>query len=146
MLTPNRDAMLTDETDRSLADKSAFDAYYGLNMVQCSGEEVKATLTIRPELLQPTGVVHGGVYASMAEAMASSGTNWAVTAGGEVGLGMSNNTSFLRSASSGILSAEARPRHRGATTWVWDVEIYDEARRLCAVSRVTIAVRRVRGA
>lgn len=134
--------MWTDETDRSLAANSAFDSHYGLNMVECNGEVVRATLQIKPELLQPTGVVHGGVYASIAEAMASGGTNWAVTPGGEVGLGMSNNTSFLRPASSGLLSAEARPRHRGRTTWVWDVEIRDEAERLCAVSRVTIAVRR----
>lgn len=138
--------MWTDETDRSLAANSAFDSYYGLNMVECNGEVVRATLEIRPELLQPTGVVHGGVYASMAEAMASGGTNWAVTPGGEVGLGMSNNTSFLRPASSGVLSAQARPQHRGRTTWVWDVEIRDEAERLCAVSRVTIAVRRGRDA
>ena len=137
--------MQTEEQDRSLASRSPFDEHYGLRMVECNAEVVRATVQITPELLQPTGVVHGGVYASIAEAMASGGTNWAVTPDGAVGLGMSNNTSFLRSAGSGMLHAEGRPRHTGSTTWVWDVEIRDDESRVCAVSRVTIAVRRARG-
>ena len=35
----------------------------------------------------------------------------------------------------------ARPIHRGRTTWVWDVDFTDDEGRLCAVSRVTLAVR-----
>lgn len=138
--------MQTEEQDRSLATSSPFDDHYGLEVLECNGELVRARVAIAARLHQPTGVVHGGVYASIAEAVASGGTNWAVTPRGEVGLGMSNNTSFLRSASSGTLHAEARPRHSGATTWVWDVEIRDDEQRLCAVSRVTIAVRRRREA
>lgn len=138
--------MSNEQNDRSLASGSPFDEHYGLEMIECTEELVRATLPIARELLQPTGVVHGGVYASVAEAMASGGTNCAVTPRGQVGLGMSNNTSFLRSASAGRLHAEARPCHRGSTTWVWDVEIRDDQQRICAVSRVTIAVRRRRAA
>ncbi|MDX6661298.1 MAG: hypothetical protein QOJ55_2120, partial [Solirubrobacteraceae bacterium] len=35
----------------------------------------------------------------------------------------------------------ARPRHRGRTTGVWEVDFHDDAERLCALSRMTIAVR-----
>ena len=56
-------------------------------------------------------------------------------------VGMSNLTSFLRPLFGGTLHAEARRRHRGATTWIWDVDMTDDEGRLCAVSRVTIAVR-----
>jgi uncharacterized protein (TIGR00369 family) len=65
----------------------------------------------------------------------------AVIEGGELAMGMSNNTSFLRPAKEGTLHALARRRHRGRTTWVWDVDIVDDEDRLCATSRVTIAVR-----
>lgn len=133
--------MRIEDQDRSLAEQSAFDAHYGLKMTECGPEGARGRLEIEPHLLQPTGLVHGGVYASIAEALASSGTNWAVTPNDEIGLGLSNATSFMRPASSGVLDAVATPIHRGRTTWVWDVRIADQQGRTCAVSRVTIAVR-----
>ncbi len=133
--------MVSDDFDRALAGKSPFDAHYGLEMIECGEQGTSARVPVGPNLLQPTGIVHGGVYASIAEALASTGTNWAVTPNGDVGFGMSNDTSFLRPVSSGVLDAVARPIHRGRTTWVWDVRIADDAGRTCAVSRVTIAVR-----
>ena len=39
------------------------------------------------------------------------------------------------------IHAEAIAIHQGGTTWVWNVELRDEQDRLCAVSRLTIAVR-----
>jgi uncharacterized protein (TIGR00369 family) len=54
---------------------------------------------------------------------------------------MSNHSTFLRPIGQGTIHAVARRRHRGRTTWVWDVELTDDEERLCAVSRVTIAVR-----
>ena len=41
-------------------------------------------------------------------------------------LGQSNQASFLRPISEGFVDAEARPRHRGRTTWVWDCELSDD--------------------
>ena len=39
------------------------------------------------------------------------------------------------------MHASAPARHRGRTTWVWDVDFTDDDGRLCATSRVTMAVR-----
>jgi len=138
--------MQTDDLDRALAGKSPFDAHYGLEVIECGENGVRGRLPIEPHLHQPTGIVHGGVYASIAEALASNGTNWAVTQNGDVGLGQANDTKFLRPAASGVLDAVAVPIHRGRTTWVWDVTISDDAGRTIAVSRVTIAVRPRRNA
>jgi uncharacterized protein (TIGR00369 family) len=41
----------------------------------------------------------------------------------------------------GTIHAIARRRHKGRTTWVWEVEISDDEQRLCALVRMTIAVR-----
>jgi uncharacterized protein (TIGR00369 family) len=59
--------------------------------------------------------------------------------------GLSNQTSFLRPILEGFINATAVRRHRGRTTWIWDVELTDDQGRLCAVSRMTIAVRPPRG-
>ncbi|HEU4974954.1 MAG TPA: PaaI family thioesterase [Baekduia sp.] len=129
----------------SLGRPAAFDQHYGLEDLRAGGEEATARLAIGPHHLQPTGVVHGGVYAAIAEAVASFGTNATVGGDGNVALGMTNATSFLRPAASGTLHARGRARHRGRTSWVWDVDIADDDGRLCATGRVTLAVRPLPG-
>jgi 1,4-dihydroxy-2-naphthoyl-CoA hydrolase len=120
---------------------SPFDRHYGLEVEEAGDELVRARVPVEKHVTQPLGLVHGGVYASIAEALASLGTNIGVVPRGSVGLGMSNHSTFLRPISKGTVHAVARRRHRGRTTWVWDVEMTDDDDRLCAVSRVTIAVR-----
>jgi 1,4-dihydroxy-2-naphthoyl-CoA hydrolase len=120
---------------------SPFDRHYGLEVDEAGEELVRAHVPVVKHVTQPLGLVHGGVYASIAEALASLGTNIGVVPRGSVGLGMSNHSTFLRPIRRGTIHAVARRRHRGRTTWVWDVELTDDEDRLCAVSRVTIAVR-----
>jgi 1,4-dihydroxy-2-naphthoyl-CoA hydrolase len=124
-----------------LLEASPFDRHYGLEIVQCTDELVRGRVPVREHVTQPMGIVHGGVYASIAEGLASVGTNQGVLADGKVGVGLSNDSSFLRPVSGGSIHATARRRHRGRTTWIWDVEVTDDEGRLCALSRVRIAVR-----
>jgi 1,4-dihydroxy-2-naphthoyl-CoA hydrolase len=118
-----------------------FDRLYGLEFLSCSDTEVRARVAVRDELKQPAGLVHGGLYAAMAESMASFGTVLGVLAQGETAMGLSNSTSFLRPITAGHVHALATRVHRGRTTWVWDVRFSDDAERTCAVTRMTIAVR-----
>jgi uncharacterized protein (TIGR00369 family) len=120
------------------------DRLLGLELIAVAPDEVRARVPVRPEILQPFGLVHGGVYAAIAESLASVGTAAVVLEQGMTAMGMSNSTTFLRSIAAGTVHARAVPRHRGGTTWVWDVEITDDAGSVCAVSRVTIAVRPAR--
>ncbi len=121
-----------------------FDGLYGLELQHADGAEVRGLVRVDERHLQPFGLVHGGVYAAMAESMASYGT--AIGTGQEKFVaGLSNHTSFLRPVFKGdTISAVATPRHRGATTWVWEVECTDGQHRPCALVRVTIAVREAR--
>jgi 1,4-dihydroxy-2-naphthoyl-CoA hydrolase len=118
-----------------------FDRLYGLEIVSISDEEVVARVQVRDEILQPAGLVHGGVFASMAESMTSIATWLAVHETGKSAMGQSNQTSFLRPIVSGTIHATGRRRHRGKSTWVWEVDITDDEGRLCALVRMTVAVR-----
>jgi uncharacterized protein (TIGR00369 family) len=129
------------EAGDPLLEPSPFDRHYGLEVVELGDELVRGRVRVGEELKQPLGLVHGGVHAAIAEGLASLGTNHGVAAEGKVGLGMSNDSSFLRPVAAGMIHATARRRHRGRTTWVWDVELTDDEGRLCALSRVTVAVR-----
>jgi uncharacterized protein (TIGR00369 family) len=118
-----------------------FDRLYGLEFVEFTDGVVRAQLPVREEVCQPLGLIHGGIYASIAESMASLATAVAVMPDGNAAMGLSNNTSFLRPITEGTVHATATRLHRGRTTWVWDVTFSDDAGRTCAVTRMTIAVR-----
>ena len=118
-----------------------FDVLYGLELLEYSDSDVRGQVTVRDELKQPAGLLHGGVYAAIAESMASLATALAVAPEGNTAMGLSNSTSFLRPITEGVVHAHATRLHRGRTTWVWDVRFSDDAEHTCAVTRMTIAVR-----
>jgi uncharacterized protein (TIGR00369 family) len=113
----------------------------GLEYLETTPEQVRARVPVTDDLRQPFGLVHGGVFASMAESMCSLATWMAVRADEMAAMGQSHNANFIRPITEGYVNAAARPRHRGRTTWVWDVEVTDDGGRLCGLVRVTVAVR-----
>ena len=120
-----------------------FDGLYGLEILEVGRDLARAQVAVRPELKQALGLVHGGVYAAIAESLASIGTAVAVASENKMATGLSNQTSFLRPVTEGTIEAVATARHRGRTTWVWEVEMSDPRGRLCVLTRMTIAVREV---
>ena len=120
---------------------SGFAKELGVELIDLDPDHARARIKLEQRHLQPFGIVHGGVYASLAESLCSIATYGAVHEDGLVPMGQANDTTFLRPASGGHVTATARTRHRGRTTWIWDVEISDDEERVCALCRMTIAVR-----
>ena len=121
------------------------DALYGLELIEVTERLVRGRVPVQDKVKQPFGLVHGGVLASIAETLASLGTAVVAIPEGMAAMGLSNNTSFMRPITDGTIHARASRRHRGRTTWIWDVEISDDDGRLCALTRMTIAVRPIPG-
>ncbi len=96
---------------------------------------------MRDELRQPIGLLHGGVLSTLVESVCSRSTALAVAGDGMVAIGQSIDVTFLRPTTAGHVEVEARARHRGRTTWVWDAEVRNAEGDLCALARMTIAVR-----
>jgi uncharacterized protein (TIGR00369 family) len=113
----------------------------GVEWINLDPDDARARIAVEPRHLQPNGVVHGGVYASLAESVTSASTYGAVRDDGMVAFGQANHSTFLRPITGGHINARATPRQRGRTTWVWDVELTDDDGRPCALVRMTIAVR-----
>ena len=89
-------------------------------------DEVRARSSSATTSSSPPACVHGGVFASMAESMASIATWIAVAAEGKIAMGLATPTSFLRPITDGHDPRRRPPRHRGRTTWVWDVDFTDD--------------------
>ena len=123
------------------AAQGGFNDQIGFVVDHCDGTAVKARLDIDDRHLQPFGLVHGGVYAAIAEALASMGT-YIGTGGDRFVAGSSNLTHFLRPVFKGdAITCTGAPIHTGRTQWIWDIEVLNGEGKRCATTRVTIAVR-----
>jgi 1,4-dihydroxy-2-naphthoyl-CoA hydrolase len=117
--------------------RSPFDDLVGVHVVEATPERVIAEAAVRGDLHQPSGIVHGGVYATLAETVASVGANVWLDGRG-IAVGISNHTDFLRSVQHGTLRAEATPLQRGRTLQLWDVAIRDDEGRMVAHGKVKL--------
>ena len=113
----------------------------GFELLEATADGCRGRFAVERRVQQPMGLVHGGAYAAFAESMASITTYLAVEGDGNIAVGQSNHTTFLRPVTGGQINAEGRPLHRGRTSWVWDVDFTDDEGRLCATTRVILAVR-----
>jgi 1,4-dihydroxy-2-naphthoyl-CoA hydrolase len=113
-----------------------FERAIGLAFTQVTRDELIAEVAIGPHLTQPYGIVHGGVYASIIETVASAGAAIHAMALGKTSVGLENTTSFVRAMRAGRLVAVGRPVHRGRGSQVWQVDISDEHGKLVATGRV----------
>jgi len=120
---------------------SPFDNHVGTEWGEMGRERATATLEIADHHRQPHGPVHGGVLCTLAEGVTSRATATQVAGDGMLALGQSNHLTFLRPMLEGTIHVEAHSRHTGRTSWVWDVEFTDDEGRVCALSRVIVAVR-----
>lgn len=112
----------------------------GLRYTSATLDRLTAEVVIGPHLLQPYGIVHGGVYAGIVESLASVGAAINVMPQGKSAVGLENHTCFVAACREGTLHATATPVTRGARTHVWDVAIRDDRGKLLATGRVRLLV------
>jgi uncharacterized protein (TIGR00369 family) len=129
------DAVPPESLPRGFADE------LGVELIELDPAGARARIAVEKRHLQPFGIVHGGVYSSLVESICSTVTWLEVKDDGMAAMGQSNETTFVRAISGGHVNALARARHKGRSTWVWEVDITDDDGQLCALGRMTIAVR-----
>lgn len=117
--------------------EDGFNQVLGTEYVELTADQVVLRCRVTPALLQPHGIVHGGVYSALGETAASiGGSIWLADRGRVVGV--SNHTNFLRATRDGLLTATATPVHRGRSQQLWRHEITQDDR-LVAIGEVRLA-------
>jgi 1,4-dihydroxy-2-naphthoyl-CoA hydrolase len=130
-VTPNLEAA-------SLEKPGAFLRAAGLVFDEITATRVSGHLVLSPDHHTPWGIVHGGVYTTAVESAASVGASTAVRDQGQVAVGLTNTTHFLRSATQGRVNVEATALSQGRTQQLWRVDITDESGRLIAHGEVRL--------
>ena len=96
---------------------------HGLVLDHVSGSSVTAHLDLDARHLTPWGVVHGGVYTTAVETIASIGASIAVHPRGEFAVGVNNTTDFIRASSGGRADITGEPVVQGRVQQLWHVRI-----------------------
>lgn len=109
-------------------DRPTYVAHTGIELTDASIDHCEGRLEINENHHQPYGVVHGGVYCTLIETLASTGAAlWAMEHDMAGAMGVSNKTDFLRATSDGVLLGRATPIHRGRTQQLWQVDVTRES-------------------
>ena len=127
--------------DEAQVKPAHFDELVGTEWLSDDPDDARVRLSIRDELRQPFGLMHGGVMSTLIESICSRATVGAVYDQGMVAMGQSIDVSFVRPVTVGGIEVRAQARHRGRTTWLWQAEVINDEGKVCALAQMTIAVR-----
>jgi uncharacterized protein (TIGR00369 family) len=105
-----------------------WDSALGLRIDELTPTRVVGYVDIDERHQQAYGIVHGGVWASIVESVASHGAAVAAheITGSMAVVGVANSTDFLRPHRSGSVRATGTPVLVGRTQQIWLVEIERE--------------------
>jgi 1,4-dihydroxy-2-naphthoyl-CoA hydrolase len=110
----------------------------GLRLDEVSTTRVTGWIDLGPSHHTPWGIVHGGVYASAVETVASVGATLSAMERSQIAVGVTNTTHFLRPLSSGRVTVVAAAIQQGRTQQLWTVDVRDEGGRLIATGQVRL--------
>tara|TARA_B100000927_G_scaffold40398_1_gene28883 strand:+ start:1963 stop:2346 length:384 start_codon:yes stop_codon:yes gene_type:complete len=116
-------------------DGDNLDNYLGHEMIEIKENFVKSKLDVKDHHKQPMGLVHGGIYSTLAETISSYGANFL---DGGTYVGVNNNTDFLSSVKDGEIVCIAEPIRIGRSYQLWECKMYNDEK-LCAVSKVRLS-------
>lgn len=121
-----------------MADAGAWVRGSGLVFDQVGAARVTAHVELGGEHWTPWGVVHGGLYATIAESVASVGASAAVRDRGQFAVGVDNLTDFLRPMTEGRIEVSAVPVQQGKSDQLWQVTMDRSDGKTVARSRVRL--------
>lgn len=110
-------------TLRGMFDDAFGSRTVGLVWDRVAADRGEAHLDVTPSHHQPSGIVHGGVWCSVVESMASVLATLHALRDGRVCVGVHNATDFLRPVASGRVNGVATPVQVGRTQQLWLVEL-----------------------
>lgn len=125
--------------ENPFSDRPTFVGHSGIELTDATADMAAGRIELTENHMQPYGVVHGGVYCTLAETLASTGAAiWAMAEGMAGAVGVTNKTDFLRPTTGGGLHGEATPIYRGRTQQLWQVNITRDDGKLAAQSQVRL--------
>ncbi|MHB1295512.1 MAG: PaaI family thioesterase [Anaerolineae bacterium] len=103
--------------------------HLGIQLLEARPGYARASLTLRPELMNSVGTAHGGAIFALADLAFAAASN----AGGTVAVGINASISYLKAARAGTLLAEAQEVSSSQRLGSYTVHITDDAGDVIAI-------------
>jgi uncharacterized protein (TIGR00369 family) len=120
--------------------KNTMSDWLGIEFCEIGENFLIAKMPVDHRTVQPLGVVNGGAFCALAETVGSMAANLCLDRSQYVALGLDINANHLKSAGKGHVYGTAKPFHIGKTTQVWEIQIHNDDKQLCCISRLTLSV------
>jgi len=117
--------------------RGTFPDLLGIEFLGGERGSVRARLPLRRDHLAPNGYLHAGAVVGFADSLCGYGTMLSLPDGAIGFTTIELKTSFLRTATEGVITGESRLVHGGRTTQIWDASVVDERDRPMALFRCT---------
>jgi acyl-CoA thioesterase len=120
-----------DKSAELFMQKDSLARHLGINLIEVKPGYARATLKVKPELLNGVNVTHGGAIFSLADVVFAAASN----SHGPVALALNVNIHFLKTTTEGIiLTATAREENLTRKTGLYRMEVKDEGGDLVALA------------
>jgi 1,4-dihydroxy-2-naphthoyl-CoA hydrolase len=127
----------TQPVDLLRGQEPPFAANLGVEIVAADDEQVAAELQVTDAMRNRNGLMHGGAMMAFVDCLCGTAATHYMPAD-RVTSTIESKTNFLRAIRIGEqIRAVCRPRHRGRTTMVFEIEVYAEDGRLAALATQT---------
>ena len=114
--------------------KDNFSKWLGIDIDEYKEGYCRLHFTVREEMLNGFGIVHGGIVFSAAD----SAFAFACNSHGRVSVALDVHISFIKSAAAGqVLTVEAKEIHTGNRTSFYDITVMNEQNGMVAVFKGT---------
>jgi uncharacterized protein (TIGR00369 family) len=111
-----------------------------INFTEIGSDFLTATMPVNSRVHQPMGLLHGGATVALAETVASYAAHLFVGDPSKEVRGIEITANHIKSIRDGLVTATARPIHKGRTTQLWEVRVTDEEGNLISLCKMTCII------
>ncbi|HBH06055.1 MAG TPA: thioesterase [Flavobacteriales bacterium] len=115
-------------------------AHLGIELLEVTQDTLSARMPVDERTFQPMKILHGGASVVLAETLGSIAGSMAVNQEEFFVVGQSITSNHLRPVTHGWVTGMAHAKHIGKRSQIWDIEIWNEEKKLVNTSRLTLAV------
>lgn len=113
----------------------------GIEFESFKPDEIKGSMPVNENTVQPFGFLHGGASVALAETLASVGAWLNIEDDAKTAVGIEINANHVRSVSKGHrVTGTAIPINIGRKIQVWEIRIETDEGQLICTSRCTLAI------
>ena len=109
----------------------------GIVYTEVGEDFLVAQMPVNSKVHQPAGLLHGGASVALAESVGSFASHLFIDNDKFEIRGIEISANHLKSIKEGMVTATARPIHKGRTTHLWEIKITDKDDNLISLCKLT---------